>query len=367
MRLRVFTSVLLLLAGFLLSCSGTAVKPAAEESLMVFPPPPDTTRIQFLKKFSVSEDVAKKASGLMSYVVGDKDGKGIIKPYGVAIHKGRIYVCDTIFAGLEILDLEKKTFEYFQPGGFGKLKKPINCTVDTLGHLYVVDAGRGQVVVFDENLKYQAHFGAGKGSKPTDASVYQGKIFVSDIKNGRIDVYRTDTFEKVGSLPDLQPDEAGFLRQPTNLVVTDGLIYVSDFGDFNIKIYTLEGEYVRSIGSYGRGLGQFVRPKGIAVDKQKNLYVVDAAFENVQIFDANGRLLMFFGGKYRAPGNMWLPAKVIIDYDNLKYFQKYVYPGFDLKYLILVTNQYGPDKISVYGYIGPEMATPDEETLSRKD
>lgn len=91
--------------------------------------------------------------------------------------------------------------------------------------------------------------------------------------------------------------------------------------------------------------------KGIAVDKENNLYVVDAGFENVQIFNNKGQLLMFFGGSYKGPGDMWLPAKVIIDYDNLNYFQKYVHESFDLKYLIFVTNQYGPSKINIYGFV----------------
>ena len=50
---------------------------------------------------------------------------------------------------------------------------------------------------------------------------------------------------------------------------------------------------------------------------------------------------------------MWLPAKVIVDYDNLKYFTKYVDDKFKLNYLVFVSNQYGPDKINVYGSISP--------------
>ena len=106
-----------------------------------------------------------------------------------------------------------------------------------------------------------------------------------------------------------------------------------------------------SVGSYGRGLGEFVRPKGIAVDRESNLFVVDAGFENAQIFNKEGKLLMFFGGNYKGPGDMWLPAKVALDYDNLKYFQKYVDAAFKLKYLIFVTNQFGPDKLSIYGAV----------------
>ena len=101
-----------------------------------------------------------------------------------------------------------------------------------------------------------------------------------------------------------------------------------------MKVFSKEGEYLNSIGSYGRGMGQFVRPKGIAVDRDQNLFVVDAGFQNVQIFNSEGQLLMFFGGPYQGPGDMYLPANVIVDYDNIGYFEKYVNPAFHLKYLI---------------------------------
>jgi hypothetical protein len=46
-------------------------------------------------------------------------------------------------------------------------------------------------------------------------------------------------------------------------------------------------------------------------------------------------------------------ADVTISYTGLDYFSKYVDKSFNLKYLIFVTNQYGPDKISVYGFVEP--------------
>ena len=60
---------------------------------------------------------------------------------------------------------------------------------------------------------------------------------------------------------------------------------------------------------------------------------------------------MFFGGSYHGPGDMWLPAKVAISYEGLESFQKYVDERYTLKYLILVTNNFGPDRLNVYGYI----------------
>ena len=197
-------------------------------------------------------------------------------------------------------------------------------------------------------------FGNSKELKPTDILCYDNKLFVSNILKHRIEVYEKGSYQHLYNLPNenYKQGDGGFLNAPTNISVSNNILYVSDFGAFKIKKFKIDdGEFVDTVGSYGRGLAQFVGPKGIAVDNDNQLYVVDAGFENVQIFDEAGKLLMFFGGSYKGPGDMWLPAKVTLDYNNLEYFQQYVDNRFILKYLIFVTNQYGPDKINVYGYV----------------
>ena len=44
-----------------------------------------------------------------------------------------------------------------------------------------------------------------------------------------------------------------------------------------------------------------------------------------------------------------LPAAVIVDYDHVGLFQKYAAPDFVVEHLVIITNQYGDHKISVYG------------------
>jgi len=342
------------------SCGPQRTDGVSPEALVVFPPPPDTARIQFLTRISNSFDVGQKAGGgFMTFLLGGdegKDGKPIVKPYGIALHGGTIYVCDTMLPGLDVIDLEGHSFEYRRPRGMGQLKKPINCFVDDdTGLLYVADTERGQVVVFDQQGGYVDAIGTA-GMKPSDVFVEGNTIWMADMASQQIRTYDKVTRRFRSAVPDSTAPAAGALYQPTNLYVRDDRIYVTDFGDFRIKIFSRTGEFLNAVGSYGLSPGQFVRPKGIAVDRDHNLYVVDAGFENVQVFDRDGKLLMFFGGSYEGLGTMWLPAKVIIDYDNLSYFQRYVSSQFTLKYLILVTNQYGPDKISVYGFVEPRQA-----------
>mgnify|MGYP003572788015 FL=1 len=78
--------------------------------------------------------------------------------------------------------------------------------------------------------------------------------------------------------------------------------------------------------------------------------VVDAAFENVQIFDKHGTPLMFFGQPGDQRGNINLPTDIIIDYDNLEYFQRYAAPGFKLEYVVLVASQFGVNKVAAFGF-----------------
>lgn len=348
---RIVTLGMLALACIFSACSRQVVKAPTPDTLVIFPPPPDTTRIQFLTHFSSSSDVEGKAGGFHRFLFGEEAPQHMVKPYGLSVYGEKVYICDTGLGGLVILDLGGASFEYFIPGGKGQLKLPINCCFDERGYLYVADANRGQIVVFDSELEYLDAFGEADGFRPTDVAVQGGRIWVANVQDHALYLYGADDYELISKRPDLAAEEDGFIRQATNISIHDKELYVSDFGDFNVKKYNLEGEFLAKIGAYGNGPGSFTRPKGIDLDREGNLYVVDAAFENVQVFNKEGNLLMHFGGAYEGAGAMWLPAAVEISYENLGYFKPYVDDSFQLKYLIYVSNQYGPAMVNVYGFV----------------
>ena len=99
----------------------------------------------------------------------------------------------------------------------------------------------------------------------------------------------------------------------------------------------------------GRSSPSFGRPKGVAVDREGRVYVSDAAFQNVQVFEDNGRLLMAFGQPKQGEG-MSLPAGVAIDYDHVPLFARYADPNFKVDYLIIVASQIAPNKVDVFGF-----------------
>jgi DNA-binding beta-propeller fold protein YncE len=282
----------------------------------------------------------------------------MVKPYGITVHKSKVYICDTGQAGLVVLDLSEGTFQTWIPGGKGQLQLPINCDVDDRGYFFVADANRRQVVIFNHQREFLQAIGEKEGFKPTDVLVHNDTIWVASVQDHSLHLYSSETYEHLGKVTVGEEGDPGFLRQPTNIALQGGMLYISDFGDFSVKKVSSGGRLSGTIGGYGNGPGLFTRPKGLDLDREGNLYVVDAAFQNVQIFNSEGQLLMYFGGSYEGPGAMWLPAAVEISYENLAYFQSYVDESFELKHLIYVTNQYGPAKVNVYGFVEEKKAVP---------
>jgi hypothetical protein len=90
----------------------------------------------------------------------------------------------------------------------------------------------------------------------------------------------------------------------------------------------------------------------------------------VQVFDKEGRTLSFFGGPGPKRGNLVLPAKPAIDYENLKYFEKYVSPTFEPEYLVVVTSQFGPSRVNLFAFgkqKGTKYPTEEEEIQKIKE
>jgi DNA-binding beta-propeller fold protein YncE len=81
----------------------------------------------------------------------------------------------------------------------------------------------------------------------------------------------------------------GKIKQPIALATDkQGKIYVTDAGDSNVKVYSPNGQYIKSFGSKGTGNKQFAYPYGIAVLPNGDLVVADSVNLNVRVFSNNG-------------------------------------------------------------------------------
>jgi|SRR5581483_326666 sugar lactone lactonase YvrE len=338
--------------GLVCLLAGCATQPKTKTEYVLFPPPPDEPRIQYLMSFGNEDDLGGR-SKLSEFVVGqEKVFNPIWKPYGVTTTKGMVYVCDTEAANVVQTDLNKRKISYLKPQGQAAMKVPINVAVDKDGTRYVSDTGRGQVLIYGSDAGYIAAIGKANEMKPCGLALAGDRLYVTDLANHCVRVYAKASRELLFTVP-RKPDEKSKLYSPTNVTLDEqGRIYVSDTGGFFVQIYDADGNHLRCLGQHGIDPGSFARPKGIGVDHQGRVYVVDATTTVVQLFDAEGRLLMHFGEpKTSGAGALYLPAGLTIDYANVDLFKRYVAPNRKLEYLIFVTNQVGPQKVSVYGFL----------------
>jgi sugar lactone lactonase YvrE len=332
--------------------SGCATGRKGAPSYTFFPAAPDEPRIQYLGAFSSDIELGRSPS-FSDYITGRPSGASpLIKPYGLALRDSELYVCDTMAANIQVFDLVKKRSRIFAPRAEGRLSTPINITVDTDGTRYVTDTGRNQVLIFAKDDGYVGAIGTSGEMKPTDVAVTPDRLYVADVKGHCVRVYSKGERKLLFTIPREPKAGKGGLYSPTNLAIDNqGRLIVSDLGAFAVQVYDLEGKHLRTIGQQGVAPGLFARPKGVAVDREGRAYVVDAATQVVQLFDPEGRLLMFFGqAGSSAEGQLYLPAAVKVDYDNVALYQKSAAPGFKIDYLILVTSQFGAHKVSVYGF-----------------
>lgn len=331
-------------------------------SPVFFPQAPDKPRLQFLKSFSDSSDLENKISGFEKFVVGDSEVRdAIAKPYGVAMFDGKLYVCDVLKRMVVVLDLREGTFGYLTRER--RMMNPVNIAIDSDGKKYIADSTALAVFVFDKNDNLTAILGKELGIKPVDVAIHQQKCYIADAANNQVVVLDKNTGKELIRMG-REGDGEGQFKLITGLAVDqEGNVYVTDKIKAVITKFNAAGIYQQTIGFMDTSIHGFVRPKGIAIDRRGRIWVVDAASEVAKIYDPQGRLLLFFGlpDGQGSPGTMTLPADIVLDYDNVGLFQKDAVKGAKIKFLVIVSNQYGPNKINIYGFGSfPEQFPPAE-------
>lgn len=105
-------------------------------------------------------------------------------------------------------------------------------------------------------------------------------------------------------------------KNPRGIAVdADGNIYVVDSGNSQIKKFDPDGKFLLSWGSFGTSNGQFKNPSGIFVD-EKYVYVADTANARIQKFDKNGNFVYAWGKFGDEPGMFHTPVALAADIEG---------------------------------------------------
>ena len=92
-------------------------------------------------------------------------------------------------------------------------------------------------------------------------------------------------------------------------------------------MFTTDLVFVRQIGSYGSGNGQFDGPFDISNDEEGNLYVTDAGNHRVQVFNTQGKFLRFLvnQGEISMPIGICISGELVFVSQEKKNGQLFLY------------------------------------------
>lgn len=134
---------------------------------------------------------------------------------------------------------------------------------------------------------------AGQFDDPTGIAVTANEVFISDARNGRIQVFDFDgNFRRAFGQPGEAPGELG---RPMNLAIHKQELYVPEYFNDRIQIFSLDGTPLRSIGAAGDSPGQFNGPGGVAVAANGDLLVADFYNQRVQHLRSDGSFIAQWG------------------------------------------------------------------------
>lgn len=339
-----------LVACLLTGCaSSTKPAPTSSRQYAFWPQPPVDPRVQYIRSFVYSTDVSQEQQkGLDKLVFGAEEDSAveINKPYGIEMRDGKIYVCDIRNIGLTILDLSRRQTRLVGTSGLNRLQNPVDVATMPDGFIYVADKLRG-VVVFDPSERYATTFGHDK-FQPVGVAATNDRLYVCNMASQNVEVLDRHTGALIATIGTVG-DQDGQFRLPLGIAIDpEGNIHVVDVMRCRLQKFSPDGKLLKAVGEMTDTSGNFVRPKHVAIDSEGQVYVVDAAFQNVQVFDKDYRLLSSFGAAGDFPGAMSLPAGICISEDATGYFAADIHPLFTPQRLVLVTNQFGPDKVAVY-------------------
>lgn len=216
---------------------------------------------------------------------------GVDKPLGIAVSLDgdRLYVTQSgTKAAAFILDRDgTKVGELKPPAADKGYHVPVYLAVQpTSGDVYVGDRAAGKVYVYAADGTYRSTF-TPKDTKlafsPLGIAVAKdGTLYVADAASSKPADHRILVFAKDGAL--VKTLGKGTLNYPNAIVPgAEGEIYVADSNNGRVVLFDKAGKETTLL-SRGIGDGDLGLPRGMSIDDQGRLFVVDTTDQMVRVF-----------------------------------------------------------------------------------
>jgi DNA-binding beta-propeller fold protein YncE len=306
---------------------GATVTPEGTRPL--WPPPPEVPRYAYAgvltgeQNFQVEGERRSRSEKFLRWIAGldEPDPQPVVlqRPVsGVVDERGRIYVTDASRQAVFVFDETAGRLDVWERAvGLRRFESPVGVALGREREVLVSDSELAAVVRLASDGTPRGLIGEGILKRPTGIArdPASGRIFVADTHAHEIKVFDDEgrLLRSIGRRGEA-PGEFNF---PTYVSLVDGELYVTDSINARVQVFSTEdGAFRRAIGARGLYIGNLVRPKGIAVDSEKNLYVVESYYDNLLVYGPQGEFLMPLGGTGSGTGRFFLPAGVWVDARN---------------------------------------------------
>ena len=205
---------------------------------------------------------------------------------GVAVApNGTVFVSDNSNHKIHVFDAARNFVKSFgqQGAGNGHLQSPRSVAITAEGLLYVANGNGVDVLTTDGAFVRQ--IGGGTLHNPWDVTIHNGEVFVADWGNNYVAVFSQDgrlvrTIGSGGSGPRQFSNPAGLA------VSSNGELYVSDSSNCRVQVLTLQGVYIREFGK-----GQLRSQHKLLFTDDKHLLVADQCNHRIAVFSQDGTLV----------------------------------------------------------------------------
>lgn len=267
------------------------------------------------KKKNVFIEALKWIAGLFE----GQDAVVLQRPLsGVVDENGRILVTDVSRAAVFVFDPANGRLDVWEfAQGYRRFASPTGIALGPAGRVFVADSELKQVYSLDPQGNGTVIVEQGLLERPNGLAWdgKEGLLYVADTQAHQIKVFdmtgrQVRTIGKRG-------EEPGEFNFPTFLSLARDHLVVSDTMNARVQMIPLDGVgKAEIVGERGTMMGNLVRPKGVAVDSENNLYVIESYYDHLLIFDDRARFLLPIGGAGKTAGSFYLPGGVWIDRGN---------------------------------------------------
>lgn len=259
---------------------------------------------------------------LAGIVAGEQTPLVLQRPQSGAVDEaGRIFVTDASRQAVYVFEQNAGELQVWDKAeGLAGFVSPVAVSPGPAGQVLVSDAELGIVARLDAKGHPQRSLGRGLLKRPTGIAydAKRGLIYVADTRAHDIKVF--DGEGRLLRTLGRHGDGDGEFNAPTFLTFAHDELYVTDALNNRVQIFSGDSGKLRlKFGARGLYVGNLVRPKGVAVDSEGNIYVVESYYDRLLVFDKHGNFLMPLGntgGSAQETGRFYLPAGVWVDSRN---------------------------------------------------